>query len=81
MTLTKGSTARVIADELTTYSDKLNYPLARVPTGSIVTIVSGPNPYVYLTKGKGEMFYSVRWQGDRVAIAANNLRPNLHCEV
>lgn len=65
--------ARVKQDELTTDSNQIGYPFVRVPAGSIVTNLSGPNPYVYLTKGKGEMFYKADFEGHRVAIAANNL--------
>ncbi len=73
MSLAKGTLARVKRDELSTDSNKLGYPLVRVPAGSRVTVLSGPNPYVYLTKGNGEMFYKVDFDGQNVAIAANNL--------
>jgi len=79
--LAKGTKATVKADELTTFADKIGYPLARVTAGSDVIVLSGPNPYVQLTKGKGKMFYMVDWNGERVAIAANNLRKSMSKQI
>ncbi len=75
--LVERATAIVKSDELTTSADELGYPFVRVPSGTTVEIIAGPNPYVYLTKGKGETFYMVRFDGKRVAIASSNLRSRL----